>query len=147
MHVKRSDLTWPDHVTVFPQRLTLQCLNVQKNQNDVAYVFWFAEPLLTGFGCVTATQEALETDQGQGERERAPLPKIDTSSWFTFGIDLKQQPSQLAKFLNQDDFKVDCNTTYSHQARRPLRPNILTTHHLAHRLRQWRTYIFFDVSR
>ena len=36
----------------------------------------FAQPLLTGFGCVTTTQEALVTDQGQADREGPSQPKM-----------------------------------------------------------------------
>ena len=63
-------------------------------------MWMFAEPLSIGFGCITTTQEALMTDLGQANWERPPQPKIDTSGWCIFGIDLGQQPSQLAKFLD-----------------------------------------------
>ena len=42
-------------------------------------IWGFAEPLLTGFGCVTTQQDALVTDQGLANQERPPQRKIDTS--------------------------------------------------------------------
>ena len=80
------------HVTVCSQRLTLQCRKLRKNnvtklldayqqgRTEVMLpdMWGFAEPLLRGFGCVT-TQKALETDQGQVDREIPAKPNIDTS--------------------------------------------------------------------
>ena len=75
----------------FFQILTLHCQNLEKNkhhdavgclqaevnQGDVSRHGGFAEPLLIGFECVSTTQEALVTDQGQAYRDRPPDPKID----------------------------------------------------------------------
>ena len=43
---------------------------------------------------------SVVTDQGQGYWKRPPQPKIDTTSWCTYGIDIGQQPPQVAKFLD-----------------------------------------------
>ena len=50
--------------------------------------------------CRTTIQEALETDRGQADREQLPQPKVDTSGWWTFGVDLGQQPPQRDKVMD-----------------------------------------------
>ena len=85
-------------VTIFPERLTLECQILEKNsainllhsckQGRTRVMlpdsWWITEPLLKGFGCVTATQEALVTHQGQADRERPLGPRsilpVDASS-------------------------------------------------------------------